>query len=435
MPWRITRIPTGLFFRMHEDLRTPLKPRSRLQRLWERRPTPATAAWIVTLALLGGAVAWGLVTPPPDMPETVATTKIRPVDPLPVASTGKPAGEDGKDAGVTVNGAPPAKKREETTRLKILSVPRDDEKTVAGPADPHVPSAENLPRSPEEARRQRFALLGLLPDAPLVRAPVRGLTERGPSGPLPKVARNGRKPWQVYARPVPKRVLLSDKPKVVIVIGGLGLNAKSTERAIRELPGVVTLAFAPHARNLQSRINMARRAGHEVLLQVPMEPWGYPEVNPGPKTLLASAGKRETLSALHWFMGRATGYVGLVNYSGQKFLSEGPALSHVLHEVKRRGLLFLDDGSAPKSLSPELSMVIGLPPLAAAVRLDVERDPFAIQARLTELEERATREGYAIGMGSAFPETLEALQDWLAGLRGRIHIVPLSAVPKLKKKG
>ncbi len=425
----------GAFFRMHEDLRTPLKPRSRLQRLWERRPTPATAAWIVTLALLGGAVAWGLMTPPPEAPEVVATAKIRQVDPLPVASTGRADGEDGKGADIAVNGAPPAKGREGATRLKIISVPQDDGAASAGPADPHVPSAENLPRSPEEARRQRFALLGLPADDPLVRAPVRALTERGPSGPLPKVARNGRKPWQVYGRPVPKAVLLSDRPKVAIVIGGLGLNAKSTERAIRELPGVITLAFAPHAKNLQTRINMARRNGHEVLLQVPMEPWGYPEVNPGPKTLLASAGKRETLSALHWFMGRATGYVGLVNYSGQKFLSEGPALSHVLHEVKRRGLLFLDDGSAAKSLSPELSMVIGLPPLAATVRLDTDRDPFAIQARLSELEEQAARKGRAIGMGSAFPETLEALQDWLSGLRGRIDLVPLSAMPKLKGKG
>ena len=419
---------------MHEDLRTPLKPRSRLQRLWERRPTPATAAWIVTLAVLGGAIAWGILTPPPEGADPVATAKIRQVDTRIVASTGKPA--EKKDAesegGVDGPSATEKEKRENTSRLKILTVPRDDGDATSTPPDPRVPNAESLPRSPEEARRQRFALLGLPADAPLVHAPVRSLTERSPSGPLPKVARNGRKPWQVYGRPVPKDVLLSDRPKVAIVIGGLGLNPKTTERAIRELPGVVTLAFAPHAKNLQSRINMARRAGHEVLLQVPMEPWGYPEVNPGPKTLLASAGRRETLSALHWFMGRATGYVGLVNYSGQKFLSEGPALSHVLHEVKRRGLLFLDDGSAAKSLSPELSMVIGLPSLSTEVRLDTDRDPFAIQARLAQLEERAARKGHAIGMGSAFPETLEALQDWLSGLRGRIDIVPLSAIPKLE---
>jgi len=391
---------------MHEDLRKPLKPRSRLQRLWERRPTPATAAWIVTLALLAGGVAWGLLTPPPQAPDVVTTAEIRQVDPRPVASTGKVVEEENeKGADVTVPGAPPLKGRKDVPRLKIISVPGDDDDTATAPAD-----------------------------KPLTRAPKRGLTERSPSGPLPKVGRDGRKPWQVYGRPVSKAVLLSDRPKVAIVIGGLGLNIKSTERAIRELPGVITLAFAPHAKNLQSLINRARQAGHEVLLQVPMEPWGYPEVNPGPKTLLAAAGKRETLSALHWFMGRATGYVGLVNYSGQKFLSEGPALSHVLHEVKRRGLLFLDDGSAPKSLSPELSMVIGLPPLAATVRLDTERDPFAIQARLADLEERAARKGSAIGMGSAFPETLEALQDWLTGLRGRIDIVPLSAMPKLKKR-
>ncbi len=421
---------------MHEDLRTPLKPRSRLQRLWDRRPTPAMAAWIITLAMLGGVVVWGLMTPPPEEREIIATAEIRLVDPMPVASTDRPARETGQVANTQAVEAGPAKEEgKDAPRLKIISIPQAGDDATGEAPNPHVPSAENLPRSPEEARRQRFALLGLPADAPLVHAPVRALVEHTPSGPLPKVARNGRKPWQVYRRPVPGDVLLSNRPKVAIVIGGLGLNAKSTERAIRELPGVITLAFAPHAKNLQTRINAARRAGHEVLLQVPMEPWGYPEVNPGPKTLLASAGKKETLAALHWFMGRATGYVGLVNYSGQKFLSQGPALSHVLHEVKRRGLLFLDDGSAAKSLSPELSMVIGLPSLAATVRLDVDRDPFAIQARLAELEEQAARKGKAIGMGSIFPETLEALQDWLASLRGRIDIVPLSAIPQLKGKG
>ncbi len=421
---------------MHEDLRTPLKPRSRLQRLWDRRPTPAMAAWIIKLAMLGGVVAWGLMTPPPEEREIIATAEIRPVDPMPVASTDRPARETGQVANTQAVETGPAKEEgKDAPRLKIISIPQAGDDATGEAPNPHVPSAENLPRSPEEARRQRFALLGLPADAPLVHAPVRALVEHTPSGPLPKVARNGRKPWQVYRRPVPGDVLLSNRPKVAIVIGGLGLNAKSTERAIRELPGVITLAFAPHAKNLQTRINAARRAGHEVLLQVPMEPWGYPEVNPGPKTLLASAGKKETLAALHWFMGRATGYVGLVNYSGQKFLSQGPALSHVLHEVKRRGLLFLDDGSAAKSLSPELSMVIGLPSLAATVRLDVDRDPFAIQARLAELEEQAARKGKAIGMGSIFPETLEALQDWLASLRGRIDIVPLSAIPQLKGKG
>ncbi len=421
---------------MHEDLRTPLKPRSRLQRLWDRRPTPAMAAWIITLAMLGGAVAWGLMTPPPEEREIIATAEIRPVDPMPVASTDRPVRETGQVANTQAVETGSAKKEgKDAPRLKIISIPQAGDDATGEAPNPHVPSAENLPRSPEEARRQRFALLGLPADAPLVHAPVRALVEHTPSGPLPKVARNGRKPWQVYRRPVPKDVLHSDRPKVAIVIGGLGLNPKTTQRAIRELPGVITLAFAPHAKNLQTRINAARRAGHEVLLQVPMEPWGYPEVNPGPKTLLAAAGKKETLAALHWFMGRATGYIGLVNYSGQKFLSQGPALSHVLHEVKRRGLLFLDDGSAAKSLSPELAMVIGLPSLAATVRLDVDRDPFAIQARLAELEEQAARKGKAIGMGSIFPETLEALQDWLASLRGRIDIVPLSAIPQLKGKG
>ncbi len=404
-----------------DDLHKPLKPKGFFSRLWERRPTPAQAAWGLALVLLAGGAFWAWKTPMSETP--LATAEIRDVKPkadetLQTATIGEPV---------------------ETIRpdgAKVITFPDV-------PDDVGI-DAESLPSSPEEARaleeaekeagggETKVASLAGVASA-LPRAPIRDVTERSRFGPLPRV-KGSRKPWRVYARPVPASVLKSPKPKVAIVIGGLGLNAKRTDRAIRLLPSEVTLSFAPLARNLQRQINKARAAGHEVLLEIPMEPWGWPSVNPGPQTLLVSAGAGENRNRLLTMLGRAAGYIGIVNYTGQKFLTTGEALSPVLHELKRRGLVFLDDGITNDSLATSLAEVIGVPALQADLRIDLERDPEAVKAALKALEAKARTAGMAVGIGAAFDETLRGVDEWATDLRakGEVLLVPLSAIYRLR---
>ena len=120
------------------------------------------------------------------------------------------------------------------------------------------------------------------PPVRLASAPARGLTEKGADGLLPKVAGDGRRPFDVYARPVHRAVLDSEQPKIAILLGGMGLNGELTGRASKELPGEVSFAFAPYGEDLQRAIGTARGMGHEVMLHLPMEPFGYPAENPGP---------------------------------------------------------------------------------------------------------------------------------------------------------
>ncbi len=407
---------------MHDDdLRRPLKPRSRWQRLWERRPTPARAAMALTGAAFGALAVWAMMTPMPEDLQTVASAPVKPADPVATGST------------------TPAKAETPVRRKKPVA--QDDgagvDYDVLPQAQRAIPDASSLPRSPGEAKRRKMAALGLVMDRPLPAAPIRMVSERTKAGILPRVSRSGKAPWKVYAKPVPRKVLLSSKPKIAIVIGGLGINPALTARAVRDLPGAVTLAYAPYGARLQKQINAARRKGHEVLLQVPMEPWGYPAVNPGPKTLLAGADSKTNLASLRWIMGRAAGYVGLVNYAGQKFLANGEALAPIVHEIRKRGLIFLDDGSARQSLLPSLASVISLPARQAAMRIDADSSPQAIGAALDQLVKRARASGSAIGTGTAFGTTLRGLRNWLEEEQGRgdFILVPLSAIYKEKGRG
>ena len=157
------------------------------------------------------------------------------------------------------------------------------------------------------------------PVASLPPAPDPALVDATADGPLPKIARDGRKPWQVYARPVPAGT--QTVRRIALVVSGMGISESATAHAIETLPPEVTLSFAPYGARLQEWIDKARAAGHEVLLELPMEPFGYPQNDPGPHTLLTGGDTGENISRLEWLMSRFTGYAGVM---GARLRAEAP---------------------------------------------------------------------------------------------------------------
>jgi polysaccharide deacetylase 2 family uncharacterized protein YibQ len=234
-----------------------------------------------------------------------------------------------------------------------------------------------------------------------------GLTELSPFGPLPRVSHDGRRPRDVYARridPVPREV-----PRVIIVVGGLGLSQTGTQSAIEELPEDVTLAFAPYGMSLDRWVAKARGEGHEVLLQIPLEPSNYPQENPGEHTLLASTNGGGNRDDLHWALGRMTGYAGVMNYMGARFTADEHALVPFLGEIGERGLYYLDDGSSPQSRASVVGEGLRVPVLVADRIVDVSRDPVEIERELLALEAIARTRGFAIGVASAFPVSVKTI--------------------------
>ena len=175
----------------------------------------------------------------------------------------------------------------------------------------------------------------------------------------------------------------------------------------------------------------ARRAGHEILLQVPFEPFDYPDNDPGPHTLRVGVSAEKNLSELHSSLASITNYTGIMNFLGGRFLSDADALEPVMRDLGRRGLLFLDDGTSAQSRTGTLADTIGVPHGFADMVLDTEIDRTAILKKLDELERVARRNGSAIGVASAFDESIEAIAGWMeeAGARG-IEFVGVSALVK-----
>jgi hypothetical protein len=256
------------------------------------------------------------------------------------------------------------------------------------------------------------------PGAPLPVAPIAGFFAPGPAGPLPIIAPGGRTPFEAYRRPFAS----NGRPRVALVIGGLGLNARATQQAIETLPAEVSLSFSPYAEGLQGWIDMARAHGHEVLLETPMEPVDYPDNDPGPYTLMANGQAPETVKKLEWVLSRATGYFGVTNYLGSKFLASDGAYQTFSAALHGRGVAFVDDGSASRRGGK------GVMRASAERMIDDQLNQAAIDQQLVALEAGALQRGQAMGAGFAYPVTLEKVAQWSRSLSDRgFQLTPASA--------
>ncbi|MDZ4762255.1 MAG: divergent polysaccharide deacetylase family protein [Alphaproteobacteria bacterium] len=266
--------------------------------------------------------------------------------------------------------------------------------------------------------------------SPLPKAPLLGFFERTPAGDIPRISADGHTPAEAYARPF---TAIGGAPRISLIVGGLGLKATHTMAAINDLPPEVTLSFVPYTDDLQTWINRARAAGHEVLLELPMEPYDYPNVDTGPHTLLTSATAEENTRRLALLLGKATGYFGVTNYQGAKFATDARSAQPVLSALGARGLVFLHDGAAARSSLPEAAQTAKAKFRVADRIIDVEPSADAIDRELLQLEALAIEKGQAVGVGYAYPVTIEQLRIWTQGLKTKgYQLAPASSAAGVK---
>ncbi|HET9935778.1 MAG TPA: divergent polysaccharide deacetylase family protein [Methyloceanibacter sp.] len=259
------------------------------------------------------------------------------------------------------------------------------------------------------------------------------LVEQSQYGPLPKIAADGRRSIDVYARPSRYAAATQgEPPRVAILVTGLGLPDGPPQAALKGLPVQVSVAYGAYARSLQDAVAEARAEGHEVLLQIPLEPQNYPSVDPGPHTLITTLPPADNIKRLQWLMSRYTGYVGVTNHMGAKFQASAESIQPVLEELKRRGLLYVDGEATKDSATERTAKAIGLDYFAVNVQIDAGDTA----QQLAKLEQAAKERGTAIGVVRLKPATAKQITDWAAKLEGKgIVLVPVSAAVRSQAQG
>lgn len=253
------------------------------------------------------------------------------------------------------------------------------------------------------------------------------LVEKSRHGLLPQIAADGSRPSAVYAHPQSGALAATEGPKIAIVVGKLGIGARATTEALTKLPPTVTLAFNPHAGDLARWIARARSEGREILLQIPMEPFDYPDNDPGPRTLLTSLPLDQNIDRLHWSMARTTGYVGLTNFMGARLAGHEAAMTALMVEAGKRGLAYIEDGGV-KSPAARIAASRSVPFARADVILDASPSAADIDGALARLEAVARERGTAIGSATAASLSIERIAQWAKTAQSRgITLVPITA--------
>jgi polysaccharide deacetylase 2 family uncharacterized protein YibQ len=392
-----------------DDLNAPLGQQLRKRRLSIPITTSQVMAGVLTL-FLGVFVVWAVVGNNPFGGEPIAVVPIS-LHPGPAAKTAEGQGPPkvvavNPDAAVAPQAAPgqTAAAPAATKTITIIDGKTGERKEVELPATANDTAPDASPLD------QKFL-------------------EMSAQGAIPKIAADGVRPADAFAQPAKALPGKPDAPRIAIIVSGLGVSASATADAITKLPGAVTLGFMPYGSDVAALAGRARARGHEVLLQVPMEPFDYPDNDPGPQTLLTSLTPQQNIDRLYWLMSRFQGYVGIAGAMGGRFTASEPSFAPVLREAAKRGLIFVDDGANPRSLAGRIAGANSLPFAKADVTIDTVPTASEIDHALGRLEMAARERSIAVGISSGLPVSIDHIAKWAKTLADHgIQLVPITAV-------
>ena len=394
-----------------DDLNAPLGQQLRKRRL----SIPITASQVMAAVLtlfLGVFVVWAVVVNNPFGGEPIVVVPIN-LHPGPAAKT---ADGQAPPKVVAVNPDAPAAAQAApgqtvaspaaTKTITIIDGTTGERKEVAIPAP-----ANDAAAAPDAGPLDQKFL------------------EMSAHGAIPKIAADGMRPADAFAQPAKALPGKPDAPRIAIIVSGLGVSDSATADAIAKLPGAVTLGFMPYGSDVAALAGRARARGHEILLQVPMEPFDYPDNDPGPQTLLTSLTPQQNIDRLYWLMSRFQGYVGIAGAMGARFTASEPSFAPVLREAAKRGLIFVDDGANPRSLAGRIAGANNLPFAKADVTIDTVPTASEIDHALGRLEMAARERSIAVGISSGLPVSIDHIAKWAKTLADHgIQLVPITAV-------
>ncbi len=229
-----------------------------------------------------------------------------------------------------------------------------------------------------------------------------------------------REPARAQVPPLPRR------PRVAIIIDDMGMNLPIA-RQFAALPQPLTFSVFPYAPHAREVATLLQSRGRQIMLHVPMEPHGYPDVDPGPGALFVRMGGPQLLRQFRADLEQVPGIVGLNNHMGSRLTEDRRAMAVLMRYLQGRNLFFIDSRTSAATVAYEEAVRFGVPAGKRDVFLDNIKNEQYILRQMEKLLEIALENRSAIGIGHPYPETVAALRR-LSALKkvSRVEIVPVS---------
>ena len=414
--------------------------------------------------------------PAPDVPTLVTTQETPPAEPDRLVANEPPESAGGTQEvlpdlpGTSFEGLAPRPRAEERVAVQAIETPvgtpRNDEPLretllpgrdrpdavapnarTAAVAQPEAAASAAPDRSAaavkpadandgQEGKDNIDAVLAALnqqAEAPPPAAAAEPAVAADPPPPMPLKRPSGVKPptrtaalqgWTSSEVATPRPI------RIAILLRGVGRDDTNSSEAVTNLPSAVSLAFMPYNNGgAQQWATKARELGHEVIVQLPLEPSDYPVNNPGPETLLSSSPADQNLSRMRTVLKRFDGYTGVTNFLGGRILQSKTALRPILENLKSQGLIYVGEGNNSHAVVKDLAAELGLRYGNADLIIDAQPSPQAIRKALDRLVTLARKDGTAIGLGYASRTTIEQIRAWSETLAADgVTLVPVGAL-------
>jgi uncharacterized protein len=218
-----------------------------------------------------------------------------------------------------------------------------------------------------------------------------------------------------------------DQARIAIIIDDIGHDVELA-KSFTQLAFPVTLSILPLAPHTQTIVQMAKKAGCEYMLHLPMEPKEYPESDPGPGTLFVTMTDEKIREVLNADMGQVPGAIGVNNHMGSEFTENEGKMSALLRELKKRNLFYVDSRTTNLTVAHKLATTLGVPAASRTVFLDNDPSPRAIEFQIKRLIAAAQETGMAIGIGHPHKATLNAIRTYFEGDKQEARIVSVSKI-------
>jgi len=295
---------------------------------------------------------------------------------------------------------------------------------------PTLNDAANSPATPPPSKAEVPSFIAapqITSDGVTIKSLNPDLQEEGDHGPLPRVAPDGRAPWQYYSRPFPED---DKRPRLAIIIKDMGLSAAGVKDSLATLPGTVTFAFSPYADDLAKSMQSARDAGHETMLELPLE------VPPGSTmdngTLTISSAQTSSVNQDNFvkLLSHMIGCVGVITDGGQQLVNNENMLRPLMQNMLTRGLLMVDDTQQNETLSPLIAEQLKSPWARSLFTIDATLSQDTMDAAMAKAIEAAKQNGRAVVVASASPLTRSVISAWTHRLERQslVALAPISAV-------
>ena len=218
--------------------------------------------------------------------------------------------------------------------------------------------------------------------------------------------------------------------RVAVIIDNLGAR-RDVFDPLRDIRRPLTVAILPGLPLSEWTAREAAQAGMEVILDLPMEPYRFPEVDPGPGALLMAMGPQELQAQVGAHLASVPGAVGVTNHMGSRMTEDRTRMRTVLEVLAGRRLFLVDGLASNLSVAYDEAKALGLRAGRRQIVVDHAAGEAGDRVRWDEVAWWAERRGEVIVIAHGHPLTAPLLREYVPRWEARgIRLVPVSQLAR-----